>query len=272
MKWVIPRFASILCVWRYLIKLFFKLPAGLPQNVVDDIVQSLIEHSALNATTLRVLKNCEVGTLCLAGCRGVTDDWLEPLAVSTQGSDTTASSPALSYFSSSPPNAMERIDLGDFKATSPPMSPKHANQEESSCSTSSFVSATSTLTPVRLEIGRFPTWPKTTLLQIWHLSTLQTQISLIWEWFIWKRIWRFWTSTAERYQMKVLLTWGTWSTWNCSIFSQVVSLMVDAPISRGSSRWKLSSYAEGDWRSTVSCFCLYFKCFVIATILTIHGK
>lgn len=142
-----PKSLQDLCVdalCRSLPYLDGELPAGLPQDVVDDIVQSLIKHSALNATTLRVLKNCEVGTLCLAGCRGVTDDWLEPLSVATQ-SETTASSPELSYFSSSPPNAMERIDLGDFQAAaSPPMSPKPGNQEESSCSTSSFVSATST--------------------------------------------------------------------------------------------------------------------------------
>jgi Leucine-rich repeat (LRR) protein len=56
-----------------------ELPPGLPQDVVDDVVESLIQHSALNATTLRVLKNCELGQLSLAGCRGVTDAWLEPL-------------------------------------------------------------------------------------------------------------------------------------------------------------------------------------------------
>lgn len=41
-----------------------------------------MKHSALNVTTLRVLKNCELGSLTLAGCRGVTDEWLEPLSSS----------------------------------------------------------------------------------------------------------------------------------------------------------------------------------------------
>jgi len=58
------------------------LPPGLPQDVVDEVVASLVKHSALNATTLRVLRNCELGSLTLAGCRGVTDEWLEPLSSS----------------------------------------------------------------------------------------------------------------------------------------------------------------------------------------------
>ena len=55
------------------------LPYGLPQDVVDDIVRSLMRHSALNATTLRTLKNCEFTMLSLMGCRGVTDEWLRAL-------------------------------------------------------------------------------------------------------------------------------------------------------------------------------------------------
>ncbi len=47
---------------------------------MDDVVESLVKHFALNATTLRVLRNCELGVLSLAGCRGVTDQWLEPLS------------------------------------------------------------------------------------------------------------------------------------------------------------------------------------------------
>ena len=59
------------------------LPPGLPQDVVDDVVTSLVKHSALNVTTLRVFRHCELGSLTLAGCRGVTDEWLEPLSSST---------------------------------------------------------------------------------------------------------------------------------------------------------------------------------------------
>ena len=56
------------------------LPPGLPQDVVDDIIYSLIKHSAVNATTLRTLCNCEFSILSLANCRGVTDSWLKALA------------------------------------------------------------------------------------------------------------------------------------------------------------------------------------------------
>lgn len=55
------------------------LPKGLPQDVVEDIVHSLYDHSALNASTLRALRKCELTSLSLAGCRGVTDDWLTVL-------------------------------------------------------------------------------------------------------------------------------------------------------------------------------------------------
>jgi hypothetical protein len=55
------------------------LPRGLPHDVVDDIVRSLYNHSALNASTLAALRNCELSHLSLAGCRGVTDAWLAAL-------------------------------------------------------------------------------------------------------------------------------------------------------------------------------------------------
>ena len=56
-----------------------ELPPGLPQDLVDSIVKSLVSHSALNVTTLRALRHCEIGELNLAGCRGVGDDWLRKL-------------------------------------------------------------------------------------------------------------------------------------------------------------------------------------------------
>mmetsp|Transcript_58105 Transcript_58105/g.142033 ORF Transcript_58105/g.142033 Transcript_58105/m.142033 type:complete len:763 (-) Transcript_58105:98-2386(-) len=55
------------------------LPSGLPQEIVDDVVSSLVKHSALNATTLRVLQKCELTSLSLAGCRGVNDDFIQGL-------------------------------------------------------------------------------------------------------------------------------------------------------------------------------------------------
>ena len=77
-----PKKLSDLCVdtiCRTLPYMNGELPHGLPNDVVDDIVTSLIQHSALTATTLRLLKNCELNALSLAGCRGVTDAWFEPL-------------------------------------------------------------------------------------------------------------------------------------------------------------------------------------------------
>jgi hypothetical protein len=126
-----------------------ELPAGLPQDVVNDLVNSLVKHNALNATTLRVLKNCELGALSLAGCRGVTDDWLEPLA-----SRTTNPSPlASAYYGAA--GAVECMDLdsSDHEKPSEVFYNAHYDEhnsqensivEESSCSTSSFVSASST--------------------------------------------------------------------------------------------------------------------------------
>lgn len=56
-----------------------ELPPGLPQDLIDSIVTCLLSHSALNGTTLRALRNCEVHNLSLASCRGVSDDWLRAL-------------------------------------------------------------------------------------------------------------------------------------------------------------------------------------------------
>ena len=50
-----------------------ELPPGLPPDVVDDIIDSLVKHNALNTTTLKILRNCEISSLRLAGCRGVTE-------------------------------------------------------------------------------------------------------------------------------------------------------------------------------------------------------
>lgn len=153
-----PKTLAALCtdtLCRSLPYLDGELPPGLPQDIVDDIVNSLVQHSALNATTLKVLRNCELGTLSLAGCRGVTDDWLEPLS-----SPVIASSPQLSYYS--PPQAVvDHMDLDDCEDNKKPAdlffnasfdhnqsednsSSYHEVVEESSCSSSSFHSASST--------------------------------------------------------------------------------------------------------------------------------
>ena len=61
-----------------------ELPAGLPRDVTDEILRSLVRHSALNDTTLRILRRCPLAELSLAGCRGVTDQWLAPFATPPQ--------------------------------------------------------------------------------------------------------------------------------------------------------------------------------------------
>lgn len=106
----------------------------MPQDVVDDIVKSLMQHSALNATTLKVLRNCDIGALSLAGCRGVSDKWLEPFSMRTP-----RSSPQLTHQSSPPQEVtMDTMDLCHAKKKS------YDEEENCSSSTSSFVSASST--------------------------------------------------------------------------------------------------------------------------------
>jgi len=54
-----------------------ELPAGiLDSYLVERILKSLVQHSALNFTTLKSLRRCELNQITLAGCRGVSDDWL----------------------------------------------------------------------------------------------------------------------------------------------------------------------------------------------------
>lgn len=131
-------------VCRNLPYLDHELPPGLPQDVVDDIVKSLMRHAALNATTLRILRNCELGTLSLAGCRGVTDEWLLPLS-----SRAPPASPTLTHTTH---NSDQLESMSSMDLDCPIMSPPHAaiyhktaaGNEEASCSTASFVSASST--------------------------------------------------------------------------------------------------------------------------------
>lgn len=173
------------------------LPPGLPQDVVDDVTASLVKHSALNATTLRVLRNCEMGSLTLSGSRGVTDAWLEPLSCSvtcpTNGSTSPPllPSPSLGQMifdtngddddrknDNNDTTTMEAMDLDGYEDPSnnnnnnnPPTtydvealehSPEvfynaklRENEASSfdSNSTSSYVSASSSMTRIRSQIG-----------------------------------------------------------------------------------------------------------------------
>ncbi len=75
-----PKSLAELCidsVCRHLVRLNGELPPGLPLEISDALVASLIQHSAVNQTTLATLKHCEVPQLDLANARGVTDQWLE---------------------------------------------------------------------------------------------------------------------------------------------------------------------------------------------------
>jgi len=105
-----------------------ELPPGLPQDLVSAIVKSLVSHSALNGTTLKALKNCELGELPLGGCRGVKDDWLRGL-VSKNKSSPIAMSLVEDDMKISGKCSIAEIKGGD--------------DSSSSCSTSSFLSATS---------------------------------------------------------------------------------------------------------------------------------
>ncbi|KAL7542512.1 hypothetical protein ACHAXR_011846 [Thalassiosira sp. AJA248-18] len=84
-----PKSLTDLCIdtiCRSLPNLEGELPPGLPQDIVDRLVSSLTSHAALNSTTLRALSKCELGSLCLANCRGVSDEWLIPLSSNSMSS------------------------------------------------------------------------------------------------------------------------------------------------------------------------------------------
>ena len=127
-----------------------ELPAGLPPDVVDDIVKSLMKHSALNANTIRSLKNCELESLILAGCRGVSDEWLRPFSQGQLPSRSSNASLPLQ-----PPDCLDPMDFDEYRkslesAQSPMakstlrMDSADSQISKSSRSTSSFLSAAST--------------------------------------------------------------------------------------------------------------------------------
>lgn len=87
-----PKSLTDLCIntiCRSLPNLDGELPPGLPQDIVDRIMKSLTSHAALNSTTLRALSKCELGSLSLGRCRGVSDEWLIPLSSSSLSSGTS---------------------------------------------------------------------------------------------------------------------------------------------------------------------------------------
>jgi hypothetical protein len=116
-----------------------ELPAGLPGDVVDDVVRSLICHAALTATTLRILRQCPVANLSLAHCRGVTDQWLAPLrgspAPPTPSCDASVEAMQVDYNHGYDDEEEHFVNSLETKHSS----------EESSCSTDTFCSTSSLL-------------------------------------------------------------------------------------------------------------------------------
>lgn len=133
------------------------IPPGLPEEIVNKIVKSLVDHAALNATTLKVLRNCELGKLSLAGCRGVRDEWLESLSKIPRPNNTTANLlggttnlkstdhcfPAITNHISEPHIYIEGHSLlsNERKSNVDDVEMKTTDHDESSRSTSSFISA-----------------------------------------------------------------------------------------------------------------------------------
>jgi hypothetical protein len=129
-----PKSLKDLCidsVCRSLPDLDGELPAGLPQELVDATVKSLIKHSALNSTTLRALKNCEIGELCLAGCRGVRDEWFKPLS----SQPTTTLSPRPRHYNPPPDLCCASFDQDG----QPRRSPLEVDCGSGNASSSTFV-------------------------------------------------------------------------------------------------------------------------------------
>lgn len=116
-----------------------ELPPGLPQDVVDDIVGSLVKHNAINGTTIKVLRNCEISSLRLAGCRGVTDEWLSHF-----GGDKNE--PLRAHSRSSYNSEQMEVDDEGSKKTAEVFFNASCEYSESG-STSSYLSAASNLGP-----------------------------------------------------------------------------------------------------------------------------
>lgn len=118
----------------------------MPQDVVDDLVSSLVRHNALNLTTLRVLKNCELGSLTLSGCRGVGDEWLVAFASQRSCPSTLPHSSMETESPSSTTTETETMDLDCNHQIGPEVfyNTLHTTEDDS-CSSTSFLSARSTV-------------------------------------------------------------------------------------------------------------------------------
>lgn len=68
------------CICRNMANFDQDIPSGLPRELVDEVLRSLVNHSALNASTLRALRKCELVEIPLHRSRGVSDEWLSILS------------------------------------------------------------------------------------------------------------------------------------------------------------------------------------------------
>ena len=146
-----------------------ELPPGLPQDLVDSIVKSLVSHSALNVTTLRALRHCEVGELNLAGCRGVGDDWLKKLSEPCLGTGYDGYEHP-EYAPAKTEAFVDSMDVDTYHQEKGYPSTHYecaqgymygyakGNCDASSCSTASFVSAVQE-GDVNMDSQRIPTTP-----------------------------------------------------------------------------------------------------------------
>jgi len=139
-------------VCRHLANLHGDIPPTIPQDIIDNILKSLVTHSALNATTLKKLRRCELTEIPLGGCRGVGDEWL--LALNSENTANSTSSNNLialhddvedstsKGINSEPSIQSQSCSNGDFVSRSLHRT-KSVASSSSSCSTSSFHSAVS---------------------------------------------------------------------------------------------------------------------------------
>lgn len=143
-----PKSLKELCidvVCRSLPDLDGELPPGIPEDIVQSIVKSLVDHAALNGTTLRALRNCELGKLSLAGCRGVRDDWLQIFSSDGEHFNSSINTPTSAYDMKDINDTMETSNLKETvdDHNSPQLNRLQLleNDSVSSHSTSSFVTA-----------------------------------------------------------------------------------------------------------------------------------
>jgi hypothetical protein len=121
------------------------LPAGIPQDCINDIVESLAAHSAFNASTLKLFGTCELESLDLSKSRGVSDEWFQKLhsiASTTQDHSTTLQHR----------NSLVAIRNDGREQLDGRYNPREEVEEDASsaCSTTSFMSACSSASAQQL--------------------------------------------------------------------------------------------------------------------------